>query len=486
MTPRSWRPRAAVVLCAALVLGASACSGEAGDDRASEPTGQPTAAPDAWPAPPADRPVVDLTYSFGEDLSKVSGTEKVTFTPNREVCELVFRAWPNKPATARYGNSLTVRTVKVDDKDLPLNVSAAGAPADSPGTLVTASLPNCSPAGRAVNASLAFDLTLGARTDERIGYSPRERIAWMGSGYPMLAWSQRDGWVRDAAVDVVGETTTSEAFELRSLEVEAPEHFAVAAIGDADEPRAARGDGRLVHRFHAEVVRDVTVTVGEIELTSTPTDVGTITVALPRSGRTRADAKEWTDASRKALEDLSKLLGPVPADHLWVSVLPHVSEGVEYGQAIQVGDVDPDKDRWLVVHEFAHLWFYGLVGNNQARDPWLDESFTTYAQEIVAPAGMTQNRRRIVEGEVGRSMGQWADQRRADSSYVDTTYGAGGQALLDARAAAGPSAFDAAIRAYLRDRAWQIATPQDVSDALKGLPRAQEILREAGALREGA
>lgn len=426
---------------------------------------------------------MDLTFSLGEDLSKATGTEKVTFTPDQQVCELVFRAWPNKPATARYGNSLTVRSVSVDGKDLPLTVAAAGAPSGAPGTLITAALPDCRPAGREINASLAFEVTLGARTDERIGYSPREHIAWLGSGYPMLAWTQRDGWARDNAVDVVGETATSEAFQLRSLEVEAPADFEVAAIGEPEEPRDAPTSGRRVHRFHADVVRDVTVTVGEIDLTTTPTDVGVITVAVPRSGRTRADAREWTQASRTALEDLSKLLGPVPDNRLWVSILPHVSEGVEFGQAIQLGDVDPDKDRWLLVHEFAHLWFYGLVGNNQARDPWLDESFATYAQEIVAPAGMTQNRRRIVDGAVGRSMAQWADQRRADSAYVDTTYGAGGQALLDARAAVGAAAFDGAIRGYLRERAWQLATPEDLSRALADVPRARDILHGAGALR---
>lgn len=34
----------------------------------------------------------------------------------------------------------------------------------------------------------------------------------------------------------------------------------------------------------------------------------------------------------------------------------------------------------IVVHEIAHQWWYGLVGNNQAITPWLDEWFTMWSE----------------------------------------------------------------------------------------------------------
>jgi aminopeptidase N len=33
----------------------------------------------------------------------------------------------------------------------------------------------------------------------------------------------------------------------------------------------------------------------------------------------------------------------------------------------------------------AHQWWYGLVGNNQFREPWLDESFAQYLTERLHP-----------------------------------------------------------------------------------------------------
>ncbi len=34
----------------------------------------------------------------------------------------------------------------------------------------------------------------------------------------------------------------------------------------------------------------------------------------------------------------------------------------------------------LVAHETAHQWWYGLVGNDPAREPWLDEALATYSE----------------------------------------------------------------------------------------------------------
>ena len=43
---------------------------------------------------------------------------------------------------------------------------------------------------------------------------------------------------------------------------------------------------------------------------------------------------------------------------------------------------DGDQDDWLelvTVHEVAHQWWYGLVGNDEVHDSWLDEGLTEYS-----------------------------------------------------------------------------------------------------------
>ena len=36
----------------------------------------------------------------------------------------------------------------------------------------------------------------------------------------------------------------------------------------------------------------------------------------------------------------------------------------------------------VIVHETAHQWWYGLVGNDQIDEAWLDESLATYSEVI--------------------------------------------------------------------------------------------------------
>ena len=72
-----------------------------------------------------------------------------------------------------------------------------------------------------------------------------------------------------------------------------------------------------------------------------------------------------------------------------------------------------------------------------------------------------------------------------DGTYFDVVYGKGGAALLAAREAAGPEAFDAAIRCYVDANAWSIATPDDVGAALADLPAAVAVLDRRRGARQG-
>jgi hypothetical protein len=207
-------------------------------------------------------------------------------------------------------------------------------------------------------------------------------------------------------------------------------------------------------------------------------------VGGPRSG-TAMSLQEWAGESARAIRELADYLGPFPYSDLWVSVIPDCPSGVEFPGAIQYADVPPGVPvlELLVSHETAHMWFYGLVGNNQGRDPWLDESFASFAQAVVdggqAPSfGIP----RVAREQVGRSMVWWSTPRTR-AAYGPGVYTQGAQMLLEARAAAGPDRFDALLREYVADNAHRIATPDDVRRAFAPEPEVVEILESYGALR---
>ena len=183
------------------------------------------------------------------------------------------------------------------------------------------------------------------------------------------------------------------------------------------------------------------------------------------------------------LEALQRQLGPFPYPDLWATVVPGQSDGVEFPMSIQLGDRPADELPALLAHEIAHQWFYSLVGNDQARDPWLDEAFATFA-EAVATGSQDQYRladvpRRLV-GDVGRPMSYWAADGSFDR-YVRGVYDQGAAVLLAARERTGAERFDAALRTYVAANAHRVAVPSDVGAAFAGLPGVDDMLRSQGA-----
>jgi len=465
----------ATVLCT--VLTVSACASGGRDlTTARQPSDAITA------APAKTRPVVTLAFDVAEDLRSATGRESVTFIPDLPACKLVFRAWPNKPVTALAGNSLVVTGASVDGAKATPRVLSAGAPAHKAGTLVEVPLAACVRAGTRVTTELTFKLVLGPGTDERVGVAPKEQIAWFATAFPLLAWERGRGWATDPAVNVTGEMATSETFDLISLKVRAPSPYQVLGTGSASPAAPDPASGTTLHTFTAPAVRDVGVTVGRLQTLQRTVGGVRLHLGAPSAGSTVA-LTEWADRTEKSLRSLADLLGPVPYKDLWISVLPGVSDGVELPGAVQFGDLsDPEG---LVSHELAHMWFYGLVGNNQARDPWLDEAFASYAQRIVDGQDSSEwdaHIRRSTAQRVGKPMSYWATYDDGSQAYDSGVYMAGGSALLEARHRGGERKFDEAVRAYLRDNAYRIAVPADFRKALRRLPDAVQVLVDAGAL----
>jgi hypothetical protein len=419
--------------------------------------------------PDPDRPVVELDLRLDDDLRTVTGTETVGFTPDLPTDELVFRLVPNGPGPAAAGNRLVVDAARGDD------VAGSGyedAGADGPGGLFVVRLDEELPAGEATEVALDFTLTLGEGDFERVGAA--DGVSWWASGAPLLAWQPGVGWAHDPFVDLPGETATSPVADT-TVRVSAPEALTVLMTGDQAAPSAPQ-DGRRTWTSVEPVARDVSVAVGEFDTASATggSGVEVTTGVLPGADVPARELTTWTLA---AIDQLEARFGPFPYATLTVPLLPIRGGGIEYPSSILLAGAD----RLVVLHEVAHMWFYGMVGDSQFRDPWLDEAFATYAESVAFPVSEDAAARALgTPGEVGAAM----DQFDSAAGYVRRVYGKGGAALVIAREAAGAEAFDAALRCYVDANAWTIATPDDVARALQDLPAALDVLTEAGALDE--
>ena len=120
----------------------------------------------------------------------------------------------------------------------------------------------------------------------------------------------------------------------------------------------------------------------------------------------------------------------------------------------------------LSVHETAHQWWGALVANDQATEPWLDESLCTFSELL-----FYENRYPdLVEwwwdyridslkprGRVDATIYQYKDFR----AYVNAVYLRGARFMDAIRDRIGEETFLAFIREYARTYAYRLATGDD-------------------------
>jgi hypothetical protein len=478
MSRSALRRRAAAVAAVAMV--AAACTSKAGGDgsfQASASPGSPSGSPSAsgsaacpasYAQPDPHRPEIRLTFDLADDLATVRGTEDVTFTPDLPIQELVFRLTANTPPTVRQGNRIEVTAARSDPSGGAYRFQTAGAAAGTQGGLLILPLGRQVPAGQRVTAHVEFTLTLGKRAFDRFGRTGD--YAWWGSAQPLLAWERGVGWHEEPLLQYTAESATSEAAST-DLTVTAPGKYTVLSTGTQDAPVDFGEGGRKRWHAVADRARDVSVAVGpfrtaKASVAGTTVQVGTAPDKAPQRLLTEAE---------RGVRELVARYGPPPFPSINLARLPINGGGIEYPGAIML----LDDSRVVTVHELAHQWFYAMVGNSQARDPWLDEAFATFAEEeIDRTAGATRGALTL-PGKVGDSTTHYGSDQDA---YYNTTYGKGAAALIAARAVGPPAKFDAALRCYVNANAWRIAKPADLATALAGLPASTKVLQDAGAL----
>ena len=412
----------------------------------------------AYAAPDPNRPVVRLAWDVAANHGSVAGSQHVVFTPDRAVDRLVFRLWPNNGRAAAGGSRLVVAEARVDGARAQFRTSQGS-------TQLTIPLGRVRNAGTKVTVDLTYQLTLPSGINDRYGHNGG--TAWFATAHPLLAWERGVGWAEQPPTTAFAEATASEAFRLEKLTVKVPAGDVVLATGVGD---ATNG-------FRADAVRDVAVMVGRFKLARRNVDGVPLTVGVAPG--MEDDAGQIADLHVRAMREHIARFGPFPYRDLDVAIVPDVGGGIEYPGAIINGTRQLDA---TLSHEVAHQWFYGLVGNNQARDPWLDEGFATYAEALDRQTGDSYRTMTIPASgrdRVGAPMSYWENHQ---NDYFRSVYIQGAVSLLRARDRVGATAFDRAIRCYVAANAHRIARPRDLTAALRHLPGAVAILRADGAL----
>lgn len=389
-------------------------------------------------APREDRSRYTLRIEVKPAENVVDGDTAIRFTPDLNTDKLVIRLWANSPRTAAGGAHLDIGGVFLAGRQIPAESVAP--------TMVVAHPGNLAP-GQTVEVSVPWRLTLPGTVSDRI--SRTGDAIRLGSFFPVLAWEPGIGWAEQPASSGFAEATTTPNADFTAT-ISVPAGFDVLATGVSD------GKGR----WTADNVEDFAMSVGHFTLASgTANAPQPVPVTVGVSAGIGESANGYLAKVIRALEDYGRRFGPYPWPAFTMAVTPGLSGGIEYPMHVLQG---PGTIGRTTTHEVAHMWFYGLVENNQGRDPWMDEGLATYAEARVEGTLASMKATAVPaggKGRVGEPMTYWEGR---SSMYYRSVYVQGAQALA---ALGDPDLVDCALRVYVAQNAYRIARQPDLVKA---------------------
>ena len=133
-------------------------------------------------------------------------------------------------------------------------------------------------------------------------------------------------------------------------------------------------------------------------------------------------------------------MGPYPYETFNVAEIP-VGGGMESPGMIWIPSnaTGSTRRRYLVTHETAHQWFYGVVGNDQATDPFADEALAEFLARTITGFRDSKCSETNLDGSV---------YDYGSRCYYEVIYIQGADYLNEYRNRVGDDVFWAGLRDY--------------------------------------
>jgi len=432
---------------------------------------RPEFAADVEATPDATRYFIQVTLTPGQTPT-LTGVERVRYTNTETVPldALYFRLYPNLPG---YGGRMTVEQVVLNNTPVKTKLeaqdSALRVPLDPP-----------LPPGAVADVTLRFHATIPTEITTGYGvYVFTDQVYALAGFYPTIPVYDDEGWNVEVAPPYGDATFTDVAFYQVQLTV--PAELTVVTSGSTLQT-SDNGDGTRTWTAVGGPMRDFYLAMSADYQVSSEQVEGTQVNSYYRSSQIEG-GKLALKYATDALRLFSQEFGPYPFAELDVVATPTNAGGIEYPGVIVIAQGLYDEAggffELATAHEVAHQWWYGLVGNDQLDEPWLDESLTNYSAYLYYEGTAGQDRAEFVKERVFLDPYQAAQAEGRDRSvagpvasfsekdYGTIVYGKGPLFFDAVRARLGDEAFFTALQTYLQSHRYGIAYPDDLITAFE-------------------
>lgn len=419
--------------------------------------------------------VYHIDLVIADDLISLTGTETVLYT-NRETVPLdsiAFQLYPNQ-----LGGSVTLSNIQV-------NSSPAATIYLEGNSAVLVKLPALLHPGESTKVSLDFSVDLPTEGGGNYGiFGFIDNIMVLDGFYPSIPVYDATGWHAGPLPPNADTTFNDAAFYL--VRVKAPANLVLVTSG-VEVEKLTSGKQQMT-TFAAGPARDFYI-AASTEFVKTSKIIGETVVNSYGLPVFQKGAEIALTTSIEALQDFSARYGAYPYTEFDVVSTPmQGATGIEYPGIVGINKLIYDPNQTIsgvsafamlettVAHEVGHQWFYNMVGNDQANQPWVDESLTQYVTSMYfldeyGQNGMDQYREswvnrwnRVNEAAIPIGLPA-ADYKGAEYSAI--VYGRGPIFFQTLAESMGQAVFDKFLQDYVKKYEWQISSTDDLKNLAK-------------------
>ncbi|HET7658438.1 MAG TPA: M1 family metallopeptidase [Bacillales bacterium] len=400
-----------------------------------------------------DHPSYRMNISYDKNTHSITGSMHVGFDNNlaKTLHHLYFNLWDNAKVFTSNGGSITVSNVKVNGHSAQYDVN--GVHLDISGLSL--------PKDRHVTVSMNFHISVPNQED-RFGWY--QNTVSLGNWFPILAVYDNEGWNLDPYYPY-GESFYSLTGD-----------FDVTLTTDASEVVAATGteigqpkihNSLATHRYKAHRVRDFAMELStDYKVKSAKVNNVKVNVFYTPEQAQYADA--MLAAGKKCIRLYGEKYGQYAWPELDIASMEGWFGGMEYPQLVMISIVGSPSQRWaksVTAHEIGHQWFYGMLGDNEYDEPWLDESFATFSAALFN--GTMNQLKTNPPKEPYYHLSSPVSTFTAHANeggigaYYQMIYGYGSRTLNDLRVLLGDQVFFAAMHKYFKQERFKVSTTAD-------------------------
>ncbi|MGI6433908.1 MAG: M1 family metallopeptidase [Syntrophomonadaceae bacterium] len=295
-------------------------------------------------------------------------------------------------------------------------------------------------------------------------YGVKDGVFMLGHTYPSLNVLTAKGWHSPSNSPYGDPFCLAAANYL--VRINLPQEYSLATSGEL-VASLALDNGRVNHLIKAEMVRDFCLTAcAGYETLQQQDDVVKLKCLVP--AKMTSPGTALLEEAAQILKYYNCLWGSYPYREIKIVVTPMQGfAGMEYAGVVYLSQDQLDRPGLsnLLAHEIAHQWWYGLVGNDQYDEPWLDEGLASYGASLylahkqgrpLAPPGV------VKPVNLKRGLSDFASQ----GQYQATVYQGGELFWWALEQELGHHKVQKILRSYLAAYKYQMASTSDLKNII--------------------